>query len=93
MAQKRSLPADKAAVGRMNIQFGNALNAQLDQATDNLMNRHGLIVSKTDVVRNACALYVQLLPLVTDATPIMTLADVQQVVLTVLREYVESSKK
>lgn len=67
--------------GRINLLLGAALNDELDQATKRLLQKEGLITSKTDLIRSAVAVYVRALPNVLSESKVLTVADIQQSML------------
>lgn len=70
--------------GRVNLLLGGALNDELEKLTRKLLQEDGLITSKTDLIRAAVAFYIKAIPRVVGDSRILTLADVQEVMLDLL---------
>jgi hypothetical protein len=67
--------------GRINLLLGGALNDELERLTERLLQEEGLITSKTDLIRSAVAIYVKGLQAILDESKVLTLADIQEVML------------
>lgn len=67
--------------GRINLLLGGALNDELERLTERLLQEEGLITSKTDLIRAAVAIYIKGLQTILDESKVLTLADVQEVML------------
>ena len=67
--------------GRINLLLGGALNEELERLTERLLQEEGLITSKTDLIRSAVAIYVKALQAILDQSKILTIADIQEMML------------
>ena len=67
--------------GRINLLLGGALNDELERLTRRLLQDKGLITSKTDLIRSAVAIYVKALQAILDESKILTIADIQEMML------------
>ena len=67
--------------GRINLLLGGALNDELERLTRRLLQEEGLITSKTDLIRSAVAIYVKALQAILDESRILTIADIQEMML------------
>ena len=67
--------------GRINLLLGGALNNELERLTRRLLQDKGLITSKTDLIRSAVAIYVKALQAILDESRILTIADIQEMML------------
>ncbi len=67
--------------GRINLLLGAALNEELERLTERLLEKEGLITSKTDLIRAAVAIYIKAFQAILDESKVLTLADVQEVML------------